>query len=86
MLRVVPQALSLNWQWPHPGPIIDTYSVTGRINKGLILWEKSAIRFWQPRKERWFYAGSGLIGYGLLIIINHSDDYLSAYAQPQDSR
>ena len=26
------------------------------------------------------YAGSGLLGYGNLIILKHNDDYLSAYA------
>ena len=29
------------------------------------------------------YAGSGLKGYGLLVIIKHSDEYLTAYGHNQ---
>lgn len=68
------------WQWPHPGPIIDTYSVTGRINKGIDIAGKIGDPVLAASEGEVVYAGSGLIGYGLLIIINHSDDYLSAYA------
>lgn len=68
------------WQWPHSGPIIDTYSVTGRINKGIDIAGKIGDPVLAASEGEVVYAGSGLIGYGLLIIINHSDEYLSAYA------
>ena len=32
------------------------------------------------------YAGSGLIGYGQLVIIKHNDTYLSAYGYNADLR
>lgn len=68
------------WQWPHPGPIIDTFSVTGRENKGIDIAGKIGEPVRAASAGEVVYAGSGLIGYGLLIIINHDDEYLSAYA------
>lgn len=71
---------SPKWQWPHPGPIIDTYSVSGRINKGIDIAGKIGDPVLAASEGEVVYAGSGLIGYGLLIIINHNDELLSAYA------
>ncbi len=68
------------WQWPHPGPIIDTFSVSGKINKGIDIAGKIGDPVVAAADGEVVYAGSGLIGYGLLVIINHDDEFLSAYA------
>jgi lipoprotein NlpD len=69
---------TLRWQWPTAGHIMRSDSPTSR--KGVdIVGEKG-----QPVKAAAagavVYSGSGLLGYGRLIIVKHSDTFLSAYA------
>ena len=68
------------WKWPSRGKLIGRFSHGERVNKGIdiggILGE--AVR--SARSGKVVYAGSGLTGYGKLIIVKHSEDYLSAYA------
>ncbi|OZG72473.1 peptidase M23 [Hahella sp. CCB-MM4] len=77
--KYVPQNVS-GWGWPHPGPIIDTYSVTGEVNKGVDIAGKIGDPVVAAASGEVVYAGSGLLGYGKLVIVNHSETYLSAYA------
>jgi len=71
---------ALKWSWPHPGPIIDSFSTTGKINKGVDIAGKKGDPIRAAARGEVVYAGSGLLGYGNLVIINHSESYLSAYA------
>ncbi|WP_087462530.1 peptidoglycan DD-metalloendopeptidase family protein [Oleiphilus messinensis] len=68
------------WQWPHVGPVIARYSVAGNVNKGIDIAGKPGEPVLSAAAGEVVYAGSGLLGYGKLIIINHNDQYLSAYA------
>jgi len=70
----------LQWSWPGTGPIIETYSTSGRINKGINLGGSIGDPVYSAASGEVVYAGSGLLGYGLLIIINHNEQFLSAYA------
>lgn len=73
-----PAAGPRRWQWPVKGPVLATYNpAQGR--KGLDIGgeQGSPIRAAGPGKV--VYAGSALKGYGLLLIIKHDDEYLSAY-------
>lgn len=70
----------LKWQWPHTGAIIDSYSATGRINKGIDIAGKIGEPVVAASSGEVVYAGNGLIGYGPLVILNHNEDFLSAYA------
>ncbi len=67
------------WQWPVPGRVSRHYSASG-LFKGVDLQVVPG----QPVKAAApglvVYAGNGLRGYGELIIVKHSDIYLSAYA------
>lgn len=70
----------MDWYWPVKGKVVKTYSAQARGKKGIEI----AGRRGQPVKAasagRVVYSGSGLIGYGQLIIIKHNKKYLSAYA------
>lgn len=68
----------LNWIWPTEGRILSSFS--GKENRGLDIAGKrgQAVRATAPGKV--VYRGSGLKGYGNLVIIKHNNDYLSAYA------
>ena len=71
-------AKSLNWTWPTKGPLIERYSQGG--NRGLDIAGNLGQPVYAARGGRVVYSGSGLIGYGKLIIVKHNKKYLSAYA------
>jgi lipoprotein NlpD len=66
------------WQWPTEGTVTRTQRPNG--GQGLTIEGRlhQSIRAAGP--GRVVYTGSGLLGYGQLIIIKHNDTYLSAYA------
>ncbi len=72
------KVLTLYWQWPLKGRILKTYSQSG--NKGIDIQAKAGQLIEAAAKGKVVYSGSGLIGYGKLLIIKHNDRFLSAYA------
>lgn len=71
---------NVRWRWPHSGPIIAKFSSSGSVSKGIDIAGKAGDPILAAADGEVVYAGSGLLGYGKLIILNHSGDYLSAYA------
>jgi lipoprotein NlpD len=69
------------WIWPASGPTIGSFEEGKR--KGLAIGGKAGDPVLAAGDGRVVYAGSGLRGYGNLIIIKHSGDYLTAYAHNQ---
>lgn len=69
------------WIWPANGPTIAQFEEGKR--KGLIIGGKAGDPVVAAGDGRVVYAGSGLRGYGNLIIIKHGGDYLTAYAHNQ---
>ncbi len=68
----------INWSWPADGAVKVASSALG--TKGI---EISGVRGQLVKSAAGgtvVYSGSGLRGYGQLIIIKHSEDFLSAYA------
>lgn len=68
------------WAWPVKGRVIQGFSDKGVINKGLNIAASEGTPVHAAADGEIVYAGSGLLGYGNLIIIKHSSQYLSAYA------
>lgn len=69
-----------SWRWPTQGKIIDNFSAAEGGNKGIDIAGSQGQSVVATAAGRVVYAGNALRGYGNLIIIKHSDDYLSAYA------
>jgi len=67
------------WVWPTKGKILRYYSPRG-ANKGLDIGGRSGNPIKAAAGGRVVYRGSGLRGYGQLIIVKHNPDFLSAYA------
>jgi len=67
------------WSWPVNGPVIRGYS-TQRGNKGVDFGGRRGQPVRAAGAGRVVYQGSGLRGYGRLIIIKHNETFLSAYA------
>lgn len=66
------------WYWPVRGSIISKFSST--TNKGIDIKAKAGRPVNAAAAGTVVYAGSGLVGYGNLVIIKHSEVFLSAYA------
>ncbi len=79
-LSVPVASKDLIWKWPTQGRIISYYSNKGNVNKGINLEGRRGEPVYAAAAGKVVYAGSGLLGYGNLIIINHNQEYLSAYA------
>ncbi|WP_075186805.1 peptidoglycan DD-metalloendopeptidase family protein [Teredinibacter haidensis] len=68
------------WQWPAKGKVIATFSSNSGLNKGIDIQGKLGEPVHTAAAGIVVYSGSGLRGYGKLLIVKHSDKYLSAYA------
>ncbi len=69
------------WIWPTNGALISGFDDVK--NKGLDLAGKAGDPVYAAADGRVVYAGSGLRGYGNLIILKHNNTYLTAYAHNQ---
>jgi lipoprotein NlpD len=67
--------------WPHNGAIMAGFDETK--NKGLDVAGKAGDPVLAAADGKVVYAGSGLRGYGNLVIIKHNNTFLSAYAHNQ---
>lgn len=67
------------WLWPAAGTVVGTYSSNTSLNKGIDIAGKLGQPIMATADGSVVYAGSGLRGYGELIIIKHNDTFISAY-------
>lgn len=67
--------------WPVAGAVLNGFDEAR--NKGLDLQGKAGDAVHAAADGRVVYAGSGLRGYGNLIIVKHNNTYLTAYAHNQ---
>jgi lipoprotein NlpD len=67
------------WVWPTEGPIVAPFGSREGIPTGVGIGGAPGQPVRAAAAGRVVYAGSGLIGYGQLIIIKHNETYLSAY-------
>ncbi len=71
----------LPWAWPASGQVIAGFDE--QRNKGLGLAGNAGDPVLAAADGRVVYAGSGLRGYGNLIIVKHNNTFLTAYAHNQ---
>lgn len=70
-----------SWAWPSSGAV--TAGFDELRNKGLAFAGKAGDPVLAAADGRVMYAGSGLRGYGNMVIIKHNATYLTAYAHNQ---
>lgn len=68
----------LSWMWPADGRIVATFD-EGR-NKGIDIAGRLGQQVVAAGAGKVMYAGSGIRGYGNLVIVKHNNSLLSAYA------
>ncbi len=73
----------VDWVWPATGKLVTGFSDSANL-KGIDIAGKSGQPVLASASGKVVYAGTGLRGYGKLIIIKHSKSFLSAYAHNKD--
>ncbi len=71
------------WNWPAEGKLIGKYSL-GQGNKGIQIAGVEGSPVKATAAGEVVYAGRGLRGYGNLVILKHSPEFLSAYAHNRE--
>jgi len=66
------------WQWPIRGRVVTTF-IPNQGKKGINIASHKGEKVHAASSGVVAYAGSGLTGYGNLIIIKHNNEYLTAY-------
>lgn len=82
--RKVPEPVVVDdivWTWPADGKASAHFD--DKKNKGVDFLGKAGQNVYAAAAGTVMYAGSGIRGYGNLVIIKHSNNFLSAYAHNQ---
>jgi len=69
-----------SWSWPSKGSILRRFDGATTLNKGIDIGGKLGEPVLAAANGEVVYAGSGLRGYGKLLILRHNELFLSAYA------
>ena len=68
-----------NWTWPTRGRVLRNFRENASGKKGIEIGGHHAQPVKAAASGKIVYSGSGLVGYGRLIIIKHNENLLSAY-------
>ncbi|WP_436970319.1 peptidoglycan DD-metalloendopeptidase family protein [Microbulbifer spongiae] len=74
------RAGSIRWRWPARGKVISQFRSGDPLRKGVDIAGEKGESVLAAADGTVIYAGNALRGYGKLLIVKHSDEYLSAYA------
>ncbi len=69
----------LHWVWPARGQVVQRFVAGSRLNQGIHIAGQLGQAIRTAESGKVVYAGSGLRGYGKLIIVKHNNNYFSAY-------
>ena len=68
---------AIAWRWPTTGKVVKGF--LGETHKGIDISGKEGDPVVAAAPGEVVYAGSGIVGYGNLLIVKHSEVFLSAY-------
>ena len=71
------RAFGVEWSWPARGNLLSGFTDSSR---GWDIDGESGDPVYAAADGKVIYAGSGIKGFGRLVIVKHNNDYLSAYA------
>jgi lipoprotein NlpD len=69
----------LRWRWPLEGRVVQGFRGGDRTRQGIRIAGRPGQKVLAAESGTVVYSGSGLRGYGNLIILKHNNSYLSAY-------
>ena len=70
----------VTWRWPASGTVVERFSSSSTGRKGIAISGRQNSPVVAAADGRVVYRGSGLTGYGNLLILKHNERWLSAYA------
>ncbi|WP_052365620.1 peptidoglycan DD-metalloendopeptidase family protein [Halotalea alkalilenta] len=73
-------ATRIDWRWPTEGRLVGGFTDRTDITAGIDIAGQKGQPVYAAGPGIVVYAGSGVRGYGNLVIIKHNDQFLSAYA------
>jgi lipoprotein NlpD len=74
-----PVASDIRWRWPAEGALLTRFVAGEPTKQGIDISGDGGVPVNAAADGVVVYSGSGLVGYGELIIIKHNDAWLSAY-------
>jgi lipoprotein NlpD len=74
-----PVASGLAWRWPAEGELVGRFVVGEPTKQGIDIAGRAGDPVRAAADGVVVYSGSGLVGYGELVIVKHNDAWLSAY-------
>lgn len=75
-----PSSGLIQWAWPVQGEVVRLFHAGSSLAKGVDITAPQGTEIHAASGGKVVYAGSGIVGYGKLIIIKDSEAFLSAYA------
>jgi lipoprotein NlpD len=75
----LPPEATFDWRWPADGSIVGRFASGDPTRQGVDIAGKSGSPVRAAADGVVVYSGAGLVGYGELIIVKHSEQWLSAY-------
>jgi lipoprotein NlpD len=76
---VIPSTSNIAWRWPADGGVVETFAGGDPTRQGVDIAGKGGDPVRAAADGVVVYSGSGLVGYGELVIVKHNDQWLSAY-------
>lgn len=77
--RAAPAASPFAWRWPVEGTLLSGYVAGDATRQGIDIGNREGTPVRAAADGVVVYSGSGLVGYGELVIVKHDDNWLSAY-------
>lgn len=77
--KTMPVGYPFRWQWPGSKKISKRFTSASALHKGIDIQGNLGEPVLAANSGKVVYAGSGLVGFGNLLIIKHNENYLSAY-------
>ena len=74
-----PASSTLEWRWPADGAVVSGFAAGDPTRQGVDIAGKAGQPVRAAADGVVVYSGSGLVGYGELVIVKHNDQWLSAY-------
>lgn len=69
----------VRWRWPADGTLVNRFAAGDPARQGIDVRGRAGAPVVAAADGEVVYSGNGLVGYGELIIIKHSAEFLSAY-------
>lgn len=74
-----PVRAPFSWRWPADGGLVERFAAGDPTRQGIGIGGNAGAPVRAAADGTVVYSGSGLVGYGELIIVKHDDNWLTAY-------